>query len=68
MSEATLFEQALNAPEAERPALLERECAGDPDLRARVEALLAAYFSADPAPGSDIARAPTCSPDVRRGR
>jgi serine/threonine protein kinase len=42
MTEETLFELAVNTPEAERAALLDRECAGDPALRARVEALLRA--------------------------
>src|SRR5262245_56880931 len=42
MNEETLFELALQTPEADRPALLDRECAGNPELRARVEALLAA--------------------------
>ncbi len=50
MSEESLFELALHAPDAERAALLDRECAGDPALRARVEALLAAHF----APGSPL--------------
>ena len=43
MTEETLFELALNTPAADRPALLDRECADDPTLRARVEALLAAH-------------------------
>src|SRR6516165_9550792 len=42
MSEETLFERALSIPEGERAAFLDRECAGNPTLRARVEALLAA--------------------------
>jgi serine/threonine-protein kinase len=37
-----LFESALDLPAAERPAFLDRECAGDPDLRGEVERLLAA--------------------------
>lgn len=45
MNEETLFEQALNLPEAERAAMLDRECRGDAKLRARVEALLAAHFA-----------------------
>jgi serine/threonine protein kinase/tetratricopeptide (TPR) repeat protein len=43
MTEETLFELALNTPAADRPALLDRECADNPALRARVEALLAAH-------------------------
>ncbi len=43
MTEETLFEPALYTPAADRAALLERECAGDPALLARVAALLAAH-------------------------
>src|SRR6185436_239820 len=42
MSEESLFELALNALAADRAALLDRECAGNPELRARIEALLRA--------------------------
>jgi hypothetical protein len=42
MTEETLFELALRTPEAEWAALLDRECEGKPELRARVEALLKA--------------------------
>jgi eukaryotic-like serine/threonine-protein kinase len=42
MTEEALFELALNTPSSDRAALLDRECAGDPDLRSRVEALLVA--------------------------
>jgi serine/threonine protein kinase len=41
MNEESLFAKAVELPEAERGAFLERECP-DPALRARVEALLAA--------------------------
>ena len=41
MTENALFELALNTPEAERPALLDRECAGNPAMRDRIEARLA---------------------------
>jgi eukaryotic-like serine/threonine-protein kinase len=47
MNEESLFELALQAPDAERAALLDRECADDPALRARVDALLAAHFAPD---------------------
>jgi hypothetical protein len=43
MTEETLFELALNAPAADRSALLDRECADDPALRARVAARLVAH-------------------------
>jgi eukaryotic-like serine/threonine-protein kinase len=40
MTEEALFELTLNTPSCDRAALLDRECADDPDLRSRVEALL----------------------------
>jgi hypothetical protein len=51
MTEATRFELALNTPAADRPALLDRECAGDLALRDRVEALLAAHEHLEPISG-----------------
>ena len=42
MNEESLFEVAIQTPEAERAALLDRECAWQPELRARIEALLRA--------------------------
>jgi eukaryotic-like serine/threonine-protein kinase len=42
MTEEHLFELALPLSQAERGALLDRECAGSPELRGRVEALLEA--------------------------
>ena len=41
MSDEALFELALKTPEAARGELLDRECAGNAELRVRVEALLA---------------------------
>ncbi|MGH7168802.1 MAG: serine/threonine-protein kinase [Gemmataceae bacterium] len=43
MTEETLFEQALARPPQERAAFLEQACAGQSELRAAVEALLAAH-------------------------
>ena len=43
MSEETLFHEALSKPSSERAAFLEQACAGQPELRAAVEALLAAH-------------------------
>src|SRR3974390_1037480 len=37
----TVFDQAVALPPADRAAFLEAACAGDPDLRAEVEGLLA---------------------------
>jgi serine/threonine protein kinase len=42
MQEETLFELALCTPAEGRAALLDRECVGQPELRARIEALLVA--------------------------
>jgi eukaryotic-like serine/threonine-protein kinase len=39
----TVFDAVLDADAADRPAILERECADDFDLRREVEALLAAH-------------------------
>jgi hypothetical protein len=43
-----VFLLAVEAPAAERPAVLDRACGGDAELRRRVEARLAAHD----APGS----------------
>ncbi len=42
MSEETLFQEALSRPPAERAAFLDEACAGKPEVRTAVEALLAA--------------------------
>ncbi len=57
MTEETLFDLVLNSTPSERAALLDRECAGNPALRARIEALLAA----DEHPGSLLDPRPTPS-------
>src|SRR5262249_30504389 len=43
MTEESLFQEALGRPPEERAAFLEQASAGQPDLRAAVEALLAAH-------------------------
>src|SRR5712692_6991215 len=43
MNEESLFQEALSQSPAERAAFLEEACAGQPQLRAAVEALLAAH-------------------------
>ena len=43
MTEETLFHEALAQPPPERAAFLDAACAGQPELRAAVEALLAAH-------------------------
>jgi hypothetical protein len=41
--EVAVFTEALRVPMQERSAFLERACAGDADLRRKVEALLGAH-------------------------
>src|SRR5205085_1658005 len=48
VDESQIFADALKRAPAERAAYLDRACAGDPGLRAGVEALLRAH-AADPA-------------------
>ncbi|HEV3448704.1 MAG TPA: serine/threonine-protein kinase, partial [Gemmataceae bacterium] len=43
MNEETVFQEALSRPPEERPAFLTQACEGRPELRAAVEALLAAH-------------------------
>ena len=50
MTEETLFHEALAKPPAERRAFLDLACAGKPQLRAAVEALLAAHAAASETP------------------
>jgi hypothetical protein len=60
MNEETLFELARNTPQAERAGLFDQHCVGNPALRARVEALLAA----DSAEHSPFDPAPQRTPDA----
>jgi hypothetical protein len=46
MNEETLFQEALSRSPEERAAFLAQNCAGRPELRAAVEALLAAHEKA----------------------
>jgi tetratricopeptide (TPR) repeat protein len=48
MTEERLVELTLRADPAERAALLDRECAGNPQLRARIESLLEAHTRSQP--------------------
>jgi eukaryotic-like serine/threonine-protein kinase len=49
MNELDLFATAIAVTDlAARAALLDRECAGKPELRARLDDLLAAHFRSDP--------------------
>ncbi|HEX5052448.1 MAG TPA: tetratricopeptide repeat protein [Planctomycetota bacterium] len=45
--ERQLFDQALDRPAEERDAFLDEACAGDPELRARLDKLLASLDAAD---------------------
>ena len=57
--EVGVFTEALKVPVQERAAFLERECAGDQDLRHKVEALLRAHdrlgnFLEEPPTGASV--------------
>ena len=52
----TLFLQAIDLDEDRRAAFLKQRCAGDPELRAAVEELLAFDAKAQRAPSSCRAR------------
>ena len=53
----SLFLGASDLPSPERAAYLDRECGEEPDLRARVEALLAVEDRAGPIGAFDLTRA-----------
>ncbi len=53
-----MFEQALELPPADRATFLDTQCAGQPELRAEVEALLAADEQANAQPRELVAAAP----------
>ncbi len=59
---ADLFDQAAELPPGERPAFLDRACAGDPELRRDVEALLAAD-----AQNQDFLEQPPLDPGAEAG-
>jgi serine/threonine protein kinase len=64
MTEETLFELALNTPTADRPALLDRECADNPELRIRVESLLEAHERLERASAGEQHTPPVMSGDT----
>ena len=65
--EETLFQAAVALTADERAAFLDRECAGDPALRARIDALLAAHDQPDTLFGTEaVAPRPTISLDLAR--
>jgi len=53
-----LLDEALELPAGERAAFLDRACAGDPTLRAELEALLAADAAAEHSPAGGALDAP----------
>ena len=76
MNEETLFQEALSRSPEERAAFLEQACAGRPELRAAVEALLAAHEKSgnilDRPPGrprirAGVGRRPTPSSSTHSG-
>src|SRR5262245_11550437 len=71
MTEESLFHEALAKAPAERAAFLDQACAGQPELRAAVEALLAAHAASGhpldrPAPAPP-ALTGACSPEPEQG-
>jgi serine/threonine protein kinase/tetratricopeptide (TPR) repeat protein len=67
MPEDTLFHEALAKPAADRAAFLDKACAGQPQLRAAVEALLAAHEAAsgvlNPPAGASLEGTRTDAPE-----
>jgi non-specific serine/threonine protein kinase/serine/threonine-protein kinase len=67
-----VFERVAELPPAERAAVMERECAGDAELRRQVEALLKAHDdsgelpTADPGPTAGLA--PAVAPAIEPGQ
>jgi serine/threonine protein kinase len=62
--EEALFTAALGKPPAERTTFLDGACYGDPALRQRLDALLAAYDQPDPLPPSSAATMKLDLPEV----
>ena len=57
MNELDLFAAVIAIAEpGERAALLERECAGRPDLRNRIDQLVSAHFKSNALVDSEIGR------------
>ncbi len=64
MNEETLFREALARPAAERAAFLDAACAGQPQLRAAVDALLAAQEASANQPGAPAQEPPSAAPQA----
>lgn len=66
-----ILEAALDTPPPDRPAYLDRACAGDPELRAEVESLLKAHERAGDfldSPAAELALNDPATEPVRVGR
>ncbi len=67
MTEETLFHEALAKPSTERAAFLDAACDGQPELRAAVEAMLAAHEAAgatlNPPSGASLEATRTSAPE-----
>jgi hypothetical protein len=63
----SIFLAALDRPGEERGAFLDAACAGDAELRRRVDRLLAAHDRPDSLPEAPTARAPTEDSALREG-
>jgi serine/threonine protein kinase len=62
MTEEDLFEAVSNTPTRDRTKLLDRECAGEPELRARIESRLAVPELPEVRSQDEPDRAPTPDP------
>src|SRR5262245_7693999 len=63
-----VFQAAAELPFAERAAVLERECGGDPDLRRQVEALLLAHDDSGELPAAERAPFGAYAPAIEPGQ
>jgi tetratricopeptide (TPR) repeat protein/tRNA A-37 threonylcarbamoyl transferase component Bud32 len=64
----SVFQAVAELPAAERAAVLERECAGDTELRRRVEALLKAHDDSGELPAAPTEPTAACAPAVEPGQ
>jgi serine/threonine protein kinase/tetratricopeptide (TPR) repeat protein len=63
-----VFQAVAELAPAERTAVLERQCAGDAELRRRIEALLKAHDDAGELPAAQPEPMVTCGPAVQPGQ
>src|SRR4051812_7128307 len=62
-----LFAEALDLPAADRTAFLDRACAGDRELRARIESLLSGHDAADSFLEESLTARPTLRAEEKPG-